>query len=110
MVIYGIDECSKGTPRRERFNHDSDKVTTIVTESESRIHPLSIRDILRPGKYHDHSQKPRPVLVRFNRAIDTSLLLSKASKLPKYIRVKPDMSQEERHIDRESLLLKKDGI
>ena len=80
VVIYGIDECSKGTPRREQFNHDLDKVTTIVTETESRINPLSIRDILRLGKYHDHSQKPRPVLVRFNRAIDMSLLLSKASK------------------------------
>ena len=104
VVIYGIDECSKGTPRRERLDHDLDKVTTIVTEAESSINPLSIRDLIRLGKYREQSKKPRPILIRFNRAIDTSLLLSKASKLPKDIKVKPDMSHEERHI--ESLLLK----
>ena len=98
MVIYGIDECSKGKPWCEQFNHGLDKITTIVTETESSINPLSIRDILRLGKYHDQSKKSWPILVRFNRAIDTLLLLSKASKLPKDIRVKPDMSQEEWHI------------
>ena len=53
VVIYGLDECSKGTPRHEQFNHDLDKVTTIVTDTESSINPLSIRDILRLGKYHE---------------------------------------------------------
>ena len=104
VVVYGINECDKGTPRHERLNHDLHKVTTIVTEAKTNINPLSMRDLLRLGKYRDNSKKPRPILVRFNRAVDSSLLLSKASALPKDIRVKPDMSKEERLV--ESLLLK----
>ncbi|XP_065895940.1 uncharacterized protein [Dysidea avara] len=104
VVIYGINECSKGTPRNKRLTHDLDKVTSIVTEGENSINPLSIRDLLRLGKYRDQSTKPRPILVRLTRTIDVSLLLSKAKSLSKDIRIKPDMSQEERLI--ESLLLK----
>ena len=104
VVIYGIDESDKGTPRHERLNQDLHKVITIVTEAKTNINPLSIRDLLRLGKYRDNSTKPRPILIRFNRAVDSTLLLSKASALPKGIRVKPDMSQEERLV--ESLLLK----
>jgi len=44
------------------------------------------------------------MLVRFNRALDSSLLLSKASTLPKDIIIQPDLSHEERLT--ESLLLK----
>ena len=82
-----------------------DKVTTLVTEAESSINILSMQDLLRLGKYHDQSKKPRPMLVRFNRAIDTSLLLSKASKLPKDIRVKPVKKDISNHFSQ-----KKDGI
>ena len=86
------------------MNQDLHKVTTVITEAKTNINPLSIRDLLRLGKYRDNFKKPRPILVRFNRAVDSTLLLSKASALPKNIRVKPDMSQEERLV--ESLLLK----
>jgi len=104
VVVYGIKECGKGTPRQERLNHDLDKVTSIVTEGENSINPLSIRDFLRLGKYREQSKQPRQILVKLNRTIDVSLVLSKARFLPKEIRIKPDMSQEERQI--ESLLLK----
>ena len=61
MALYGIDKCSKGTPRRERTNHDIDKVTTIITHAD--INPLSIRD--SEGKFKvksvmqctEHNQK-----------------------------------------------------
>ena len=104
IVIYGIKECSKGTPRNERLSHDLDQVTSVITKGEISINPLSIRDILRLGKYHDQSTKPCPILVKLNRTIDVSLLLSQAKSLPKDLRIKPDMSKEERLI--ESLLLK----
>jgi len=65
--------------------------------------PLSMTDLFRLGKYRD-SSKLRPILVKLNRTIDVSLLLSKAKSLPKDIRIKPDMTCEERHI--ESLLFK----
>ena len=70
VVIYGIIECSKGTPRNERLTHDLDKVTSIVTEGENSINPLSIHDLLRLGKYRDQSTKPRPILVRLTRTIE----------------------------------------
>ena len=38
-------------------------------------------------------------LVRFNRAVDSTLLLSKASALPKNIRVKPDVSHKDRLVE-----------
>ena len=55
VVIYGIKECTSGTPRKQRLNHDLDNVTSIVTQGENSINPLkvSIRDLLWLGKYHD---------------------------------------------------------
>ena len=47
---------------------------------------------------------PRPILIRFNRVIDVSLLLSKAGSLPSGLRIKPDMTREEQLT--ESILLK----
>ena len=104
IVVYGIDECSKGTPKNERLNHDLDKVTSIITKGENSISPLSIRDLVRLGKYHEQLKQPRPLLVKLNRSIDASALLLKARSLPKTIRIKPDMSQADRLV--ESLLLK----
>ena len=104
IVVYGIDECSKGTPKNERLNHDLDKVTSIITKGENSISPLSIRDLVRLGKYHEQLKQPRPLLVKLNRSIDASALLLKARSLPKTIRIKPDISQADRLV--ESLLLK----
>ena len=75
-MIYGIDECSKGTPKKERLNNDLDKVTSIITQEE-------IRDILRLGKYHEQLKQPCPLLVKLNRSSDVPVLLSKARSLPK---------------------------
>ena len=104
VVIYRIKECNKGTPRHERLKHDVERVTQIVTEGENSISPLSIRDLFRLGKYRESLTKPRPVLVSLTHTIDVSLLMSKGRSLPKDIRIKPDMTREERMI--ESLLLK----
>ena len=59
IVIDGINESSKGTPKNEILNHDLDKVTSIVTQVESSVSPLSIWDLLRLGKYCNQSKKPR---------------------------------------------------
>ena len=58
VVVYGVNECGKGTPRLERLKHDVDKVTQIVTKGENSISPLSLRDLFRLGKYHDSTSKP----------------------------------------------------
>jgi len=104
VVIYGITECDKGTNRSERVSHDLHHVKSIVTEGDNSINPLSIRDSLRLGKYREQAKRPRPILVRLTRTIDVSILLLKAKSLPKEIKIKPDMTREERHA--ESLLLK----
>lgn len=103
VVVYGIKECNKGTPRHERTDHDLQSVTQIIAKTESNIIPLSICDLLRLGKYQENPSHPRPLLVKFNRAIDVSTLLAKTSSLPKEIRIKPDMTPTERRI--ESILL-----
>jgi len=92
------------TPRHERSDLDLSNVVQLITKVDENINPLSIRDFYRLGKYQDKSTRPRPILTRFNRAIDVSLLLSKTSTLPKDIHIKPDIAPEDRNI--ESILLK----
>jgi len=104
IVLYGIDECPKGTPRHERSGLDLSNVVKIITKIDENINPLSIRDLHRLGKYQEQSERPRPILIRFNRAMDVSLLLSRTSSLPNGIRLKPDMTKDERLT--ESILLK----
>ena len=104
VVVYGIKESNKGTPRHERTDHDLQSVAQIITKVDNNINPLSICDLVRLGKYQADSNRPRPLLVKFNRAIDVSVLLAKTSSLPKEIKIKPDMSPTERQT--ESILLK----
>ena len=42
VVIHGIEECCKGTPKYERLKHDLEEVTCIITNTQSSISPLSI--------------------------------------------------------------------
>ena len=95
VVFYGIDECPKGTPRHERSGLDLSNAAQIITKVDENINPLSIRDLHKLGKYQEKPRCPRPILTRFNRAIDVSLLLCKTSSLPCGIRIKPDMTPEE---------------
>ena len=104
VVLYGIDECPKGTPRHERSGLDLSNIAKIITKVDENVNPLSIHDLHRLGKYQEQPRYPRPILIRFNRAIDVSLLLSKADSLPSGLRIKPDMTRDERLT--ESILLK----
>ena len=105
-MIHGIEKCFKGTLKYERLKHDLKEVTSVITNTESSISPLSIRDHLSLGKYRENSKRPHPILVKLNRAIDRSLLLSnlKTTTLPGNIKIAPDLSVEERTT--RSLLLK----
>ena len=42
IVIYGENECEKGTNRAERQSQDLHNVTKIVNDGDNRINPLSI--------------------------------------------------------------------
>ena len=58
VVIYGIDECPKGTPRHEHSGLDLSNVAQIITKVDENINPLSICDLHRLGKYQERPQCP----------------------------------------------------
>ena len=110
VVIYGIEECPKGTPKHERFNRDLENIMTVISsvDTDSSIQPQSIRDHFRLGKFKNSSQtqqcRPRPILVRFIRSADVSHILSRRRSLQQPFSIKPDMSPKER--SRDSTLMK----
>ena len=65
-MIYGIEECAKGTPRYNCLNHDLDKIKSIIAEGENSVDPLSVHDFLRLGKFNKHLDKPRPIIGELN--------------------------------------------
>lgn len=105
LVIYGLNECPNGTSRPERVKQDIDKGYSVLSKVDEDINVSSVRDCLRLGKYKKDQARPRPLLLKLNRAIDViSVLSNRASLEDKSIVIKPDMSPEEKQI--ESLLLK----
>jgi len=55
------------------------------------------------GKFSAENSRPRPLLVKFLRALDASTVLFNRSKIKNPIMIKPDLTPEERKI--ESILL-----
>ena len=104
IVVYGIDECSKGTPRHNRLINDVHKVVSVLSSVDTTIQSQSIKDCLRLGKFNPKQQHPRPLLVRFVRITDASNILSKRKDFYSPISIKPDMSPAERF--RDCILLK----
>ena len=45
VVVYGIEQCAKGTPRHECSSLDLSNVTRIITKIDENINPLSICDL-----------------------------------------------------------------
>ena len=115
IVVYGIEECPSGTPISERNRHDINETLSIFSKLDSAIQHFPIKDSLCLGKYKNDSQRPpRPVLVKMNRLMDASSILSKRSDLPNGIFVKPDMTPEEQCTEasllKERWLLMQKGI
>ena len=105
LVIYGIEECPNGTSRPERVKHDIEKGHSVLSKVDEDINANSMRDCLRLGKYKKDQGRPRPLLLKLNRAIDViSVLSNRASIEDKSIIIKPDMSPEEKQ--KEAILLK----
>jgi len=103
IVLSGLPECPKGTKKLERDYADLKSATSVLTEVDSSIQPLSIRDTVRLGKFNP-TGRPRSMLVTLNRSADVSSILSKRAQVkPPYV-IKPDLSREARTI--ESHLLK----
>lgn len=82
-----------------------EKATSVMSGLNGTISPQSIKDAFRLGKFIADSKKPRPLLVKFIRAIDaTNILLLRGSLQNSSVQIKPDMSPMERKT--QSILLK----
>ena len=103
VIIFGLKECPKGTPRPDRYKSDLNESISIMTKVNTDINPHSIRDCLRLGKYNTQAKRPRPLLIKLNRVVDASNLLYNKDRTPVGITIKPDLSCEDRQS--ESLLL-----
>ena len=103
LVIFGIKESPTGTQRSDRLKADFDSSLSVLSKANKRINVQSIRDFFHLGKYKRDAIRPRPILVKLNRAMDVTDALSNRSSLPEGATIKPDMSQEERKT--ESILL-----
>ena len=96
LVVYGILECKKGTPKYMQLSTDLTAVTNTFTTLDTNIGDYSIRDCYRLGKYSMNTRRPRPILVKFNRVSDVSQILYKRSNLPPLIIIKADLTPEQR--------------
>ena len=105
LVVYGISECSNGTKRSDRVKHDIESSVSILSKLNNDIQANSVRDSFRLGKFKKDLTRPRPLLLKLNRAIDVIAVLSNRNLIEdENIIIKPDMTPEEKHV--ESLLLK----
>ena len=104
LVIYGLDECTEGTPRHVRISTDVDSVTKTIQSVCPDISCQSICGCTRLGWYSN--DRHRPVLVKLTRSCDVSNILANRGKLSNLlgISIKPLMSHKERNT--ESILLR----
>jgi len=101
IVLSDLPECPKGTKKLERDYADLKSATSVLTEVDNSIQPLSIRDTVRLGKFNPTGST---MLVTLNRSADVTPILSKRVQAkPPYV-IKPDLSREATTI--ESHLLK----
>ena len=70
LVLYGIKECPKGTPRHSRLVSDLKSVADILSSIDTQVSQLSIRDNYRLGKYQPN--RSRPILVKMTRSSEVS--------------------------------------
>ena len=80
-----------------------DKSLDILTTINADINSFSIRDCFRLSKFKKERTHPRPLMVKLNRAVHVTSILSNRSRSPKSVSIKADLTQEERR--RDALLL-----
>ena len=92
MVLYGVKECPSDSSRYARLESDLASVVSVLTTLESSFHSQSIKDCYRLGKFNPESNKPRPILIQFVRAVDVTNILAKKGRLAQPFYIKPDMT------------------
>ena len=91
--------------RIDRQKHDLGKILNTISSIDSSFTAASFKDFHRLGKFRQNASKPRPILVKFLRMFDATLVLSnRASIKSSQISIKPDLTKDEREIN--NILLK----
>ena len=107
MVIYGLTECPKGSPRHEHISYNTNLACKTIKSICPDLSDYAVCDCLRIGKYS--KQRTRPLTVKFAHSYDVTSILSNRHKISKAdcpnVFLKPFMSTAERKT--ESTLLKK---
>ena len=94
VIIYGIKECKKGTPRHVRTSNDMEPVSEIIQGICPDIPSQAIRDSVRLGRYMP------PLPSKLNHSCDVMSILASRQKLVQSetpgIFIKPHQSPYER--------------
>ena len=106
IVIYGLNECPKGSPRHIRITKDTELACKAIKSIYPDMSDFAVCDCLRIGRYS--GERTRPLVVKFTRLCDVATVFANRYKIPKSespnISIKPFMSKAERK--QESTLLK----
>lgn len=95
LVIKGINESKGGTTRSARNKCDFNEAFSVLSNLDSDIHQVSVREYFHLGRFKEHSRYPHPILVKLTHSTDAHSILSQRSNLPEGVVIKPDMSAKE---------------
>ena len=104
VVMYGIKESPPKTSKSDRLENDLQSITNEFAKVDLSIQASSVKDCFRLGKYKSDTSRPRPILIKFLRSTEATMALTKIASFQAPVRIKPDMTPEERKA--ESALLK----
>jgi len=74
---------------------DIDATTALFNKIDTDISRASIQEYFRLGQYKGNSSWPRPILAKLN-STDFISLLAYRGELPEGVKIKPDLSPQER--------------
>ncbi|XP_019859975.1 PREDICTED: SET domain-containing protein 3-like [Amphimedon queenslandica] len=96
LVITGLPECPQGTTRVDRFLKDQETVASILSTVSPSVNSQSVKDLFRLGRYRP--DQSRPILVKFFRSWDATVVLRNKSKLADSpnISIRPDLSPSQK--------------
>ena len=104
VVVCGVEESPPNTPRGARLQKGTVAVSKIFESKNIEIKPSQILECYRLGKYKLIQPRPRPILVKLQRAIDILSILANRTVLKSPVFIRPDLSPSEQKV--ESILLK----
>ena len=106
IVMYGLSECPKGSPRHERISYDTDLACKTIQSICPELREYAVCDCSRIGKYSE--ERARPLIIKFARSRDAATVLANRHKISKSdhpnVFLKPFMTMAERKT--ESTLLR----